>query len=543
LTRGPRQLAFVFPGVVDEKLIMGAQVAELEFLRALLKHGTIGSFAIAARGDRKALGRATDLIAEWSPQSRCKIVGFHQLPEWIGQATPDALHVSHILTPQFAYLRQRFSLRPFPMTSIVHAIAHLDAKITIDRHAQFPGSALDVAVCPSDHVRKAFLSIAREARGERFGLTDKSRPLPVTKIIPLGVDTDRFKPGKKIELRAANGIPAKDVVLLYVGRLNPWSKMDLLPLLVAFRRLIQRCPAPPVTLVLAGQEQADGYGSILAAAAHALGVGERVLIWTGVPPQEMQNVYAMADIFVSPTDNIQESFGLTPIEAMASGLAPVVAAWDGYKEHIEDSVTGYLIPTYRATPDRELTDAALFLGYESVLAHMAQTTAIDLNLMVERLVTLVRSRAARLDMGRRARQAALQRYSWPAIVSAYEDLWRRLAGRARRFAGNWRQSPFSPYQTNYSRHFAHYASRRIRNDTRVSTGNIEGAALSDQTLSSLAKFAKVDWGLACRLRARLVSSKTALSVASLRRNNDHTDALHRALVFLLKHGQIQIVGR
>ena len=54
----------------------------------------------------------------------------------------------------------------------------------------------------------------------------------------------------------------------------------------------------------------------------------------GRVPGVSQTAYAAADIFVSLSDNIQETFGLTPVEAMAAGLPVVASDWDGYRETI-----------------------------------------------------------------------------------------------------------------------------------------------------------------------------------------------------------------
>ena len=56
-------------------------------------------------------------------------------------------------------------------------------------------------------------------------------------------------------------------------------------------------------------------------------------------------MWSAADVFTSLSDNIQESFGLTPIEAMASGLPVLVSDWDGYRDTVTHGAEGLVVPT------------------------------------------------------------------------------------------------------------------------------------------------------------------------------------------------------
>ena len=55
----------------------------------------------------------------------------------------------------------------------------------------------------------------------------------------------------------------------------------------------------------------------------------------------VDDVYAASDVFISLSDNIQETFGITPIEAMASGLPVIVSDWDGYRHSVRDGIDGF----------------------------------------------------------------------------------------------------------------------------------------------------------------------------------------------------------
>src|SRR5207244_1790203 len=91
-----------------------------------------------------------------------------------------------------------------------------------------------------------------------------------------------------------------------------------------------------------------------------------------------------------PVDNLQETFGLTPIEAMACGVPQVVSDWDGYRDTVLDGVTGYLVPTVWTRCDDDLRRGVAITG-KNLLDHfaIAQSVAVDMRAFgaaVQRLI-------------------------------------------------------------------------------------------------------------------------------------------------------------
>ena len=72
--------------------------------------------------------------------------------------------------------------------------------------------------------------------------------------IPLGVDTHTYRPRNKQALRQQFGLPLDKVVLLWVGRFSHYDKMDLRPLLLAFKAALEKCAKNQAVLVLAGDD-------------------------------------------------------------------------------------------------------------------------------------------------------------------------------------------------------------------------------------------------------------------------------------------------
>jgi glycosyltransferase involved in cell wall biosynthesis len=81
-----------------------------------------------------------------------------------------------------------------------------------------------------------------------------------------------------------------------------------------------------------------------------------------------------ADLFISLADNIQETFGLTPVEAMAAELPVLVTDWDGYRETVRDGMDGFRIPTWMPPPtfgqDLAVGYALGLLSYDQYVARL-----------------------------------------------------------------------------------------------------------------------------------------------------------------------------
>ena len=144
-------------------------------------------------------------------------------------------------------------------------------------------------------------------------------------------------------------------------------------------------------------------------------------------------LWAGSDIFVSLVDNVQESFGLTPIEAMASGLPSLVSDWDGYRDTVRDGEDGFLVPTLAPPPGTGQELVRRYLTGEDVygeyLAGVSQSVAVDVDATTSALRRLADDRDLRLHMGAAAQDRARAVFDWAAVIPAYEALWGELAAR------------------------------------------------------------------------------------------------------------------
>ena len=77
-----------------------------------------------------------------------------------------------------------------------------------------------------------------------------------------------------------------------------------------------------------------------------LGVENRVIFLGKKTHKELFKYYVIGDVFLQPSIG-HEAFGITVIEAMASGLPVVGSISGGIKELVKEGINGYLFNPYR----------------------------------------------------------------------------------------------------------------------------------------------------------------------------------------------------
>jgi hypothetical protein len=156
-----------------------------------------------------------------------------------------------------------------------------------------------------------------------------------------------------------------------------------------------------------------------------------------------RTVWSAADIFTLLVDNVQETFGLAPVEAMAAGLPVVVTDWDGFRDNVRHGVDGMLVPTLMAPPgegrEAALRYATLNINYGAWLSVTARQTAVDIGAAAEAFRTLAADAELRRRMGAAGQARVREIFDWAAIIPQYQALWReqeaiRLAAPATEIA-------------------------------------------------------------------------------------------------------------
>ncbi|WP_411287495.1 glycosyltransferase family 4 protein [Phenylobacterium sp.] len=303
-------------------------------------------------------------------------------------------------------------------------------------------------------------------------------PRPLTPVIPLGVHSAdfAFTEDARQAARRRLGIGPDEVVALFAGRLSFNGKAHPYPMLRGLQQAAERT-GRKVTLIQAGQFFNAGIEALYRSAPPAFCPGVRAIFVSGKDAADYGRSWAAADLFLSLSDSVQETFGITPLEAMAAGLPVVVSDWNGYKDTVRDGVDGFRIRTWAPEPGtgdevaRDYETGAA--DYDRYLSRASTAVSIDMGALVARLVELVTDPDLRRRLGAAGQARARENFDWASVYRAYQDLWDeqtaiRLAGAAERNAwlaaaprtGTGHRDPFEA--------FAHYPSAHVAPDTRVS---------------------------------------------------------------------------
>ncbi|WP_245223540.1 glycosyltransferase family 4 protein [Ruegeria sp. HKCCSP346] len=159
-------------------------------------------------------------------------------------------------------------------------------------------------------------------------------------VIMHGVNTELFHPAEdKTALRQKLGLPEGTLIGCF-GRIRPQKGVDLL--VDAAIEILPNHPDASIVFTGRATKEFETFQQEQEAKLKAAGLSERVHFLGERPWEEIVETYRGLDLFVAPARH--EGFGLTPLEAMASGVPAIACHGVGaFSAQIEDGKTGRLI--------------------------------------------------------------------------------------------------------------------------------------------------------------------------------------------------------
>jgi glycosyltransferase involved in cell wall biosynthesis len=424
--------------------LVGRHVAGRSFLDAFLEHGTWTDLTVLVRHRSAAQSFERFCREHRSSLSKTRRLWFFEEcqfhTDFASEPPARQLYFPCPIDSRYAWARQRLGAGSFSLSGVTHTLCSADAVRQLCAFVTAPFEPHDALICTSSAVAgmvRAVTNSYAEYLRDRHGGDPRSNVRLET--IPLGVDTLKFRPAsptERAEQRKRLAIGDEEVVVLFVGRFAHHAKAHPFPM---FRGVDHAAKASgrSVRLVMSGWAPNQAIRDAFVEGARAFAPGVGVTFVDGMDPAQRFEVWRAADLVVSFVDNIQETFGLVIVEAMASGLPVVASDWDGYRDLIEDGQTGLLVPTTMVAGASGAATSRLMFGeldYDHFVAEVSQTVSVDVAAAGAALLRMIGDEPLRRRLGEAARRRAIAHFAWPRIIAAYEALWKSQESQRRDYA-------------------------------------------------------------------------------------------------------------
>ncbi|HEY9217099.1 MAG TPA: glycosyltransferase family 4 protein, partial [Phenylobacterium sp.] len=347
--------------------LMGRHSAGESFIRGFLRHADVDRFYFWKVGG----GSVEELEAMIQ-----RIEPLRRPITWIpardrrGLGAPGVIYMPGPGISSESWLRRPLGSAIYGISAITHTTATQRVMDGLADMLTCPVEPWDALICTSHAVRQSIetqLEMVREDLRQRLGATRFAGPELVT--IPLGINAADYAPSPqhRAAWRERLAIAEDEVVAFYMGRLAVGGKMNPAMMAAALQTAAQRT-GRKICWIVAGWAESEAGTKRFHELTRSLCPDVRYIPVDGRPPDVRFSIWSAADFFISLSDNIQETFGLTPVEAMAAGLPAIVSDWDGYRDTVRHGVDGFRARTYAPRPglgrDLAYQFGADWLGYE-----------------------------------------------------------------------------------------------------------------------------------------------------------------------------------
>jgi len=436
---------------VEGGQILGRKVANIQWLKAFWEKDPFAEyhFFLLLPEQVKAL---EEFVDKNFPQlkAKIKILPRIKLASYLKQTDYFCFHLSDCIGEfsSLACLRNFLSRQTFVITAPIHSLSYnsfIYAYLSHLTPVWTPRESIITTTNSGKRVLKNFYAHLKS----NYQLAESFQPPKLT-TIPLGVADYFFQDQDQKALKQKYDLPAKGLTLIYVGRLAVDSKLDFIPVLRAIGEIRKKLPQQ-VVLILAGEVAWD-QEDLSTIKRLALNIKLDLRFYPKVEEKTKVELLQASDVFLSMIDNFQETFGLSILEAKASGLPVLASNFDGYKELVQDQKDGFLLPTYMPEKNSFLAAFSNLLYDNQTHLLFAQQVGFDLAVFQQKLLLLANNPNLRNEMGQRAKKSA-QNYVWSKIIEKHVSLWERLRNTPVQIKTNF------PLNFDHFQIFAHYPTQ------------------------------------------------------------------------------------
>lgn len=524
---------------------MGRNAAGESFLKGFTRWSASKQFYVYGETD----GHLQAFRDQYSQRCSNKPINYLTPPTTERISEPGCLFMPGPGIEQLGARRQALgNPREWSITGITHTTASAEAMRSIVGLLSSPVEEWDALICPSEAVKghvECMLDQQSKFLADRLGVNRFVRPqLP---IIPLGINTKdfSFSSEDRAVSRQQLGIDDHEIVVLYTGRLSFHAKAHPLAMYQAIEEA-GLAVQENVVLIESGWHGNEHIAAAFKEGAEVACPSVRVIRLDGRVKVQRNYGWAAADVFCSLADNIQETFGIVPIEAMAAGLPVVVSDWDGYRDSVRDSIDGYCIPTTMPEAgmgiDLAQRHALGIDSYDRYCGNTSSLVSVDIDATKEAFIRLFSSKELRQQMGQAGKKRAVTQYDWEDIIPRYESLWDQL--RVNRTKKRTQTLPVrSPNWLDPFYAFGGYPTYRLDYETKLKLRhkNTPDSLQHWQSVASLAMVNFASYVMPSAEESKWIiklidkQEKTVREILQFS-SDDRRQQLHRSLVWMLKMG-------
>ena len=502
----------------------GREVANLALFRAFARHGGFERLHLLTPF---RIDEAAALDALSGGEALQTQVEYGSLLDQGRMARAGVLFRGKADLPDLAWARRSAGRdADYSLVGLIHTLAPPLTRQEIALSSVAPVEPWDAIICTSPAVQGAMQTMFAEWTdylGEKFG--GPNRPAPMLPMIPLGMDLAEMttladRPQVRAAARARMGLADEDVLVLCVGRLSFFEKAAPQPM---FRAVDEagRQAGRPLHFALAGWFPNPDHQPHFEEAARGYAPSTTVHWVDGNDRELLGEMWAAADIFLSLVDNIQETFGLAPVEAMAAGLPVVASDWDGYRFTIQHGRQGFLASSLIPAPGPPSVNLLRrhqlrVDSYQAYAGQAAHYTAINVREAADGLAALAASPELRRRLGEAGRRRVAEVFDWPQVMARYRELFDELAGLRAKAGREARAPRLNPVSGDPFRDFSGFATKVMAPETRFALR--EGVSPGDEV--ALARTVRLDgfaetWRAPPEVLRRLVENLAATPWRSL----------------------------
>ncbi len=209
-----------------------------------------------------------------------------------------------------------------PIFLLIH---HVHQEV-FTKHLKFPFSQIarliEGKLMPYVYREKQIITVSESSKKEiiKLGFVDSSD----IKIVNPGIELSKFGKAKK----------TKNPSIVYIGRLKPYKNVEIA--IKAFRKVVASYPHAVFHIAGEGESRES-----LVALSTQLGLSKSIIFHGKVSERKKAELLATSWVAVQPS--MIEGWGITVIEANASGTPVIASNVNGLRDSIIDKKTGLLV--------------------------------------------------------------------------------------------------------------------------------------------------------------------------------------------------------